>query len=188
MDESNPSVWEMPGLFARVEVKWPLQREKADIFGHSFDGVYIRNEDDTVSYLLQHPDPEYKHIFEQTVESRNQRLKTTSRHLIHFESVDLKKPCPWWMELWVIRMLRLEHHEPPDVPGDEGYDRVATAPTPGGSTISTGGSEYGTTEFNQLELAHEDIPALGHRGRGYHLAKEQLLVSTTGSPTKGPPQ
>lgn len=102
-----------------------------------FDGVYINDEKDKMVYLLQHPDPNYCSYFERTVEIWNRRVEETGKpQLFHFESVDLEKPRPVWMILWVIQMLRLEAKKPRDVAGDIPGDTAlisenSRAPTPG---------------------------------------------------------
>ncbi|EUC61787.1 hypothetical protein RSOL_406350, partial [Rhizoctonia solani AG-3 Rhs1AP] len=130
-EESNPDVWKMSGVSVRVQVRGPLRREQQNIGGQPIDGVWVDDENEEYSYLLQHPDTSYKEFYRSTVTKWNQRVKATSTQLIHFNSVDLEKPCPKWMSLWAMRMLRLEHKLPRDVPGDEGSDEQDTPPTPG---------------------------------------------------------
>ncbi|KAG8690915.1 hypothetical protein FRC11_008152 [Ceratobasidium sp. 423] len=155
LGESHPSVWELTGFFARVEVKGPLVRDQQVVGDHSVDGVWIQGGDDKAFYLLQHPDPQYKAIYERTVESWNRRIKTPGKQLIRFESVDLEKPCPFWMPLWVMRMLRLEAKKPKDVEGDLDAEGSVTPPTPGRSISPAQDDESATDAGSIIDIQNE---------------------------------
>ncbi|KAG9076586.1 hypothetical protein FRC06_009426 [Ceratobasidium sp. 370] len=144
--DTNPDVWELRYQVARVPVIWPLHRETNVILGHGFDGVWIEAEGKRASYYLQHADPTYSTTWRTMVTHWARRVQRNQppERLIAFRPVELDKPRPPWMELWVIQMLRLENGYPRDVPGDA--EPEPSAPAPGGilnDTFDHGNSPEG---------------------------------------------
>jgi hypothetical protein len=130
-----------------------------DNCGFRIDGVWIHNPKEKLSYLLQHPDPHYKSTFIETVDTWTRNTPDGLERLCLFESVDLTKPCPEWMSLWVIQMLRLEKHLPRDVVGDPSseHDPVQA----GGSSLLMPRTRAATAEVSLIGgSAEEDDEAV----------------------------
>ncbi|KAG8690541.1 hypothetical protein FRC11_010853 [Ceratobasidium sp. 423] len=106
---SQPYAWGLEGEYVRVNVKWPLMRETIEILGHGFDEVWIASDCGRIVYMLQHPDPRYKDIFERTVTEWDRMTPEGRQTLRMFQSLDLYGRCLNWTSHWVFQMLRLEN-------------------------------------------------------------------------------